>query len=506
MPIALPSLDRLVVGFDLDMTLIDSRPGIKAAIDVLAAETGVAIDRDLVVSRLGPPVEVEMAEWFPPEQVQAMADRYREIYPEVAIEPSLPLPGVEAALAAVRAQSGRSVVVTAKNARDATRHVEHLRLDVDAVHGRAWRDGKAEALRAEGATIYVGDHVHDIDAARGAGATGVGVATGTSSRQELADAGAEAVLDSLAEFPAWLDEHLLAARLAALEAQLREWGSVLVAYSGGADSAFLLAAAVRALGADRVIAATAYSGSLPQSERGPAAAFADGLGVRQLTPRTHEIDSEGYRANNGDRCYFCKSELLDVLTPLAAEHGLAVVATGTNADDARAGFRPGIRAATERGAVTPLRDAGLTKAQVREASRRWELPTWDKPAAACLSSRIAYGIEVTPHRLARVERAEAALRTTLAEHGIGVENLRVRDLDERARIELDAPVVATLDRDDVARAAVLDAVRMVGFDAVEIDPKGFRSGAMNELLSADERRRHGPTTGAIRVEPTRADP
>ncbi|HYJ68488.1 MAG TPA: ATP-dependent sacrificial sulfur transferase LarE [Nocardioidaceae bacterium] len=504
MPTASPSPGRLVVGFDLDMTLIDSRPGIKAAYDVLAAETGVAVDSDLVVSRLGPPVEVEMAEWFPPEQVQTMADRYRELYPEHGIAAALPLSGVAEALAAVRTHHGRVLVVTAKNGPHAWAHVEHLGLDVDEVHGGAWRGGKADALAAAGATIYVGDHVHDIEAARSAGGIGVGVTTGTSSRAELADAGAEVVLDSLAEFPGWLDEHLLAARLAALDAHLRDYGSVLVAYSGGADSAFLLAAAVRALGADRVMAGTAYSDSLPQSERGPAAAFADSLGVRQLTPRTHEMERAGYRANDGDRCYFCKSELLDVLTPLAAEHGLAVVATGTNADDARAGFRPGIRAASERGAVTPLLDAGLTKAQVREASRRWELPTWDKPAAACLSSRIAYGIEVTPHRLARVERAEAALRTTLVEHGIGVENLRVRDLDERARVELDAAVVETLGRDDAVRAAVLDAVRSAGFDAVEIDPKGFRSGAMNELLSADERRRHGPATGAIQVEPTRA--
>ena len=183
----------------------------------------------------------------------------------------------------------------------------------------------------------------------------------------------------------------------------------MVAFSGGADSAFLLAAAVRALGPDRVVAATGYSHSLPASERDPGREFAESLGVAVITPETHEMEREGYRANAGDRCFFCKAELLDVLTPLAAERGLAHVATGTNADDAVAGFRPGIRAAAERGAITPLRDAGLTKEQVREASRRWGLPTWDKPAAACLSSRVAYGVEVTPHRLARVERAEAAV-------------------------------------------------------------------------------------------------
>ncbi len=179
------------------------------------------------------------------------------------------------------------------------------------------------------------------------------------------------VLDDLTAFPAWLDQHVLDLRLAALERRLRELGSVLVAFSGGADSAFLLAAAVRALGPDRVAAATAYSDSLPAAERDPARAFAEDLGVRVLTPETHEMEREGYRANDGDRCYFCKAELLDVLTPLAAAHGLAAVATGTNADDARAGFRPGIRAAAERDAVTPLKDAGFTKEQVRLASRRW---------------------------------------------------------------------------------------------------------------------------------------
>ena len=189
----------------------------------------------------------------------------------------------------------------------------------------------------------------------------------------------------------------------------------MVAFSGGADSAFLLAAAVRALGAENVAAATAYSDSLPASERGPAREFAESLGVELLTPRTAEMEREGYRANDGDRCAFCKAELLDVLGPLAEEHGYAAVATGTNADDARAGFRPGIVAAAERGAVTPLKDAGLTKDQIRAASREWGLPTWDKPAAACLSSRVAYGIEITPARLARVERAEAALREALTE-------------------------------------------------------------------------------------------
>lgn len=256
---------------------------------------------------------------------------------------------------------------------------------------------------------------------------------------------------------------------------------MLVAFSGGADSAFLLAAAARSLGPDRVAAATAVSPSLGAGELDLARRLAADLGVRHVAPATHELDRPGYRGNAGDRCYFCKAELLDVLRPVATRLGLAHVATGTNADDAVAGFRPGIRAAAERGAMTPLRDAGLTKAQVRQLSRAWGLPTWDKPAAACLSSRIAYGISVTPRRLARVDAAETALRAALAGAGFGVRDLRVRDLGAQgARIEVDADLVAVL----AGRPDLLSAV--VGFPALTVDPRGFRSGAMNELLADPE--------------------
>jgi len=269
-------------------------------------------------------------------------------------------------------------------------------------------------------------------------------------------------------------------QLADLDERLRGLGTVVVAFSGGADSAFLLAAAVRALGADAVVAATAVSPSLPASELDEAALFAGGLGVRHLTPATDEMSRSGYAANGPDRCFHCKAELLDVLVPTAARLGIDNVATGTNADDARDGFRPGIRAAALAGAVTPLRDAGLTKAQVREASRSWGLVTADKPAAACLSSRVAYGIQISPARLGRIERAEAALRTALVAAGLPVRDLRVRDHGDRARVEIDRELVEELER----RPDLLATV--AGFDAVEVDPRGFRSGSMNESLSTEK--------------------
>lgn len=269
----------------------------------------------------------------------------------------------------------------------------------------------------------------------------------------------------------------LEGRLAALEAELSAVPGVLVAFSGGVDSGVVLAAAVRALGADRVVAATAVSPSLPAVEREGAVAFAASLGVRHELPRTDELSRAGYRANAGDRCAFCKAELVDVLTPLAGRLGIADVVTGTNADDLRAGFRPGIRAAAERGAWAPLARAGMTKDDVRAAARRWDLPLADKPAAACLASRIAYGVPVSAEALARVERAEAALRAAMDAAGLPVRNLRVRDLGaDTARIEVDDAFVAGL----VARPELLTAV--TGFDRVEVDPRGFRSGSMNELL------------------------
>src|SRR3954452_1167875 len=266
-------------------------------------------------------------------------------------------------------------------------------------------------------------------------------------------------------------------RLETLRAQFAPLPGVRVAFSGGVDSGVVLAAAVRALGADRVVAATAISPSLPAPERAAAAEFVASLGVRHEQPRTDELSREGYRANAADRCAFCKSELIDVVPPLAARLGIADVVTGTTADDLRAGFRPGIRAAAERGAWAPLARAGMTKDDVRAAARRWDLPLADKPAAACLASRIAYGVPVSAQGLARVEAAEVALRAALPDAGLPVRNLRVRDLGaDVARVEVDAALVTALQD----RPELLSPVS--GFDRVELDPRGFRSGSMNELL------------------------
>ena len=459
---------QLTVGFDLDMTLIDTRAGVHSSMVRLSEELGIWIDADVVVSRLGPPLESELAEWMPAEAVPAAAARFRELMAESGAADCIALPGSHEAVQAVRSSGGQVVVVTAKSASLAQVSLDAVGIKVDAIHGWLWSEGKGAALRDEGASVYVGDHPHDVLGARIASAVSVGVRTGGTT-----PADADVLLDDLTAFPAWYEEHLLGARLDALSARLGELGTVMVAFSGGADSAFLLAAAVRVLGPDAVVAATAVSPSLAQAELPAAVQFAASLGVRHLTPGTDELSRGGYVANAGDRCFHCKATLLDTLRPLAESLGIAYVATGTNADDAVAGFRPGIRAAAERGAATPLLDAGLTKAQVREASRRWGLATADKPALACLASRIAYGVPVTSSRLARVDRAETALRLLL---GDVVTDLRVRDLgDDAARIELDPVALAACDD------RALDVVRAEGFS--DVTATLYRTGSLNDALA-----------------------
>ena len=197
---------RPAVGFDLDMTLIDSRPGIAAAYRELTARTGVHVDADLAVSRLGPPLRTELGHWFPPEEIESAVDLYRSLYPDYAIAPSVPTPGAVEALAAVRAAGLRSVVVTSKLGRLAGLHLDHLGLHADELAGDLFAEGKATALVEHGVRWYVGDHVADMVAARTAGVPGIGVATGPCSADELRAAGASYVLPDLTVFPALLDE------------------------------------------------------------------------------------------------------------------------------------------------------------------------------------------------------------------------------------------------------------------------------------------------------------
>jgi phosphoglycolate phosphatase len=197
----------LVIGFDLDMTLIDSRAGVRTAMLALVAETGAPIDADVVVARLGPPLEQELAEWVPADQIDSLADRYRELYAELGIDGTLALPGAAAALETVRSASGRTLVVTAKFEPNAWLCLEHTNLVVDDVVG--WRHGpqKGETLIERGASVYVGDTPPDMEAARGAGAVGIGVPTGPFTSAQLRDAGADLVLESLLDFPEWFGDN-----------------------------------------------------------------------------------------------------------------------------------------------------------------------------------------------------------------------------------------------------------------------------------------------------------
>ncbi len=197
----------MMVGFDLDMTLADTRAGIGAVYARLAAESGVFIDVELVTSRLGPPLEVELANWFPDGELDAMVARYRELYPGIAVPASVTMPGARDAIEAVRASGGRTMVVSAKNHRDTVATVEFLGLPVDVVRGGLWAAEKGSALREHGAWLYVGDHPGDVDAARAAGAVSLTVATGGYSAEALRDYGADAVLSELTAFPSWLRDN-----------------------------------------------------------------------------------------------------------------------------------------------------------------------------------------------------------------------------------------------------------------------------------------------------------
>ena len=265
--------------------------------------------------------------------------------------------------------------------------------------------------------------------------------------------------------------------LAELEARLKralqDLGSVVVAFSGGVDSAYLAVAAARALG-DRALAVTADSPSYPASHREVALKIVEQFGLRHEFIRTGEMERDEYRANPSNRCYYCKHELFGRLTALARERGFAAVADGNNADD-RGDYRPGREAAREFGVRSPLDEAGLGKAEIRQLSRRLGLPTWDQPASACLSSRIPYGSEVTVEKLRMIEQAEQVL------HSLGFRQCRVRHHDEVARLEIAAAEMGRALSEEIREALVRD-LKAIGYRYVSLDLQGYRTGSLNEVL------------------------
>jgi uncharacterized protein len=263
----------------------------------------------------------------------------------------------------------------------------------------------------------------------------------------------------------------------ALDLALRELPSLIVAYSGGVDSAYLAYAAHRALGVN-VLCVTADSPSYPERHRTIARRVAEQFGFHHVVIQTSEMARPEYRANPANRCYYCKHELYTHLSGIARERGIPVIADGSNADD-RGDYRPGRQAAREFGVRSPLDHAGLTKDDIRELSRRAGLPTWDEPASACLSSRIPYFSEVTDEKLRMIERAEAVLRD------LGFRICRVRHHETIARLELG--------RDEIARAlepALAETIdrelRAIGYAHVTVDLRGYRLGSLNEALRLRE--------------------
>ena len=263
-----------------------------------------------------------------------------------------------------------------------------------------------------------------------------------------------------------------AAALERLQATIRDYGSAITAFSAGVDSTLVAVVAQQELG-ERALAATAVSPSLAPSELEDALALAESLGLRHRLVETSEVQDPRYASNPVDRCYFCKSHLYGALEDLAEEIGARHVLNGLNRDDV-GDWRPGAKAAAEHEVVrSPLLEAGLGKDAIRAAARSLGLPNWDKPALACLSSRVPYGLPVTPEKLTRIGQAEAVLRA------LGFRQLRVRHFDDRARVEIAPDELPRVAAEGLAGRIEADLLAL-GFPVVEIDPRGYRSGRLNE--------------------------
>jgi uncharacterized protein len=265
---------------------------------------------------------------------------------------------------------------------------------------------------------------------------------------------------------------------ATLLAGLADAKSLIIALSGGADSAYLAWAAQRALG-QRALAVTALSPSFSAHDRGAVDEFVSAFEIHHEFIETHEMENPAYRANAADRCFYCKDALFSVLDTMAVQRGFAATAYGVNADDTL-DFRPGHRAAKEHRVLAPLLDVGLRKSEIRRLSQRAGLPTWDRPASACLASRVPYGTEVTPEKLRLIERGEAALRK------LGFRQFRVRLHDKLARVEI-APDEMDRAFSRETSAAISQALKQAGFTYVALDLEGYRQGSLNETLPQQKR-------------------